>query len=38
MHSTSDNIKIIISDEADKAIKELFDSIKSRYQNIDGSL
>ena len=36
-HSTSDNIEIIISDEVDKVIKELFDSINTRYQNIDES-
>ena len=28
MHSKSDNIEIMISDEADKVIKELFDSLK----------
>ena len=33
MHSKSDNIEIIISDEADTVIKELFDSPKNRYQN-----
>ena len=33
MHSKSDNIEIMISDEADEAIKELFDSLKNRYQN-----
>ena len=33
MHSKSDNIKIIIHDEADEVIKELFDSLKNRYQN-----
>ena len=27
------NIEIIINDEADEAIKELFDSLKNRYQN-----
>ena len=29
----SDNIEIMISDEADEIIKELFDSLKNRYQN-----
>ena len=33
MHSKSDNTKIMISDEADEVIKELFDSLKNRYQN-----
>ena len=33
MHSKSDNIQIMINDEADGIIKELFDSFKSRYQN-----
>ena len=33
MHSKSDNIEIIICDEADKVIKELLDSLKNRYQN-----
>ena len=33
MHSKSDNTKIIINDEADEVIKELFDSLKNRYQN-----
>ena len=32
MHSKSDNIEIMINDEADKVIKELFDSLKNRYQ------
>ena len=31
MHSKSDNIKIMINDEANKVIKELFDSFKNRY-------
>ena len=34
MHSKSDNIEIIINDEADEVIKELFDLLKNRYQNI----
>ena len=33
MHSKSGSIEIMISDEADKVIKELFDSLKNRYQN-----
>ena len=33
MHSKRDNIEIMISDEEDEAIKELFDSLKNRYQN-----
>ena len=32
-HSKSDNIEIMINDEADEVIKELFDSLKKRYQN-----
>ena len=33
MHLKSDNMEIIINDDADKVIKELFDSLKNRYQN-----
>ena len=33
MHSKSDSIEIMINDEANKVIKELFDSLKNRYQN-----
>ena len=33
MHSKSDNMEIMINNEADKVIKELFDSLKNRYQN-----
>ena len=33
MHSKSDIIKIMISNEADEVIKKLFDSLKNRYQN-----
>ena len=33
MHSKSDNIEIMINGEADEIIKELFDSLKNRYQN-----
>ena len=33
MHPKSDNIENMINDEADEVIKELFDSLKNRYQN-----
>ena len=33
MYSKSENIKININDEADEVKKELFDSLKNRYQN-----
>ena len=33
MHSKSDNIEIMISDEADEFIEELFNSLKNRHQN-----
>ena len=33
MHSKSDNVEIMINDEANEVIKELFDSPKSRYQS-----
>ena len=33
MYSESDNIEIIINDKADEVIKQLFDSLKNRYQN-----
>ena len=33
MHSKSVNIEIMISDEAVEVIKEIFDSLKNRYQN-----
>ena len=33
IHSKSDNIVIMINDEADEVIKELFDSLKNKYQN-----
>ena len=33
MDSKSDNIVIMINDEADEVVKELFDSPKNRYQN-----
>ena len=33
MHSKSDNTEIMINDEADEVIKELFHSLKNRHQN-----
>ena len=33
MHLKSDNIKIMIDDEVDEVIRELFDSLKNMYQN-----
>ena len=33
MHSRSDNIEIMVNDEADEVIKKFFDSLKIRYQN-----
>ena len=33
MHSKSDNIEIIINDEADEVTKETFGSLKNRYQS-----
>ena len=33
MHSKFDIIEIVINDEPDKVIKELFDSLKNSYQN-----
>ena len=33
IHSKSDNVEIMISDEAHQVIKKLFDSLKIRYQN-----
>ena len=33
MYSKSDNIKIMISDEADEVTKKNFDSLKNRYQS-----
>ena len=33
MHWKSDNTETMISDEGDKVIKELFDSLKNKYQN-----
>ena len=33
MHSESDTKEIMINDEVDEVIKELFKSLKNRYQN-----
>ena len=33
MHSKSDNIEIIMNDEADEVIEKLFESLKNKYQN-----
>ena len=33
MHSKSDNVAIMINDEADEIIKELFNWLKNKYQN-----
>ena len=33
MHSKSNNIEIMISDETDEIIDKLFNSLKKRYQN-----
>ena len=33
MHSKSDIIEIMINDEADEVVKELFNSVKNRYHN-----
>ena len=33
MHSKSDNIEIMISDETDEIIEKLFNSLKNRYQD-----
>ena len=33
MHSKSDNIEILVDDEGDEVIKDLFPSLKKRYQN-----
>ena len=33
MHSQSGNIEVMVNDEADEVIKELFDSLKNRNQN-----
>ena len=31
MHSKSDNIKLMMNDEADEVIEKLFNSLKKRY-------
>ena len=33
MHLKSDNIEIMINDKPDEVIRDLFDSLKNRYQN-----
>ena len=33
MHSKSDNIEIMMNNEADEVIEELFKSLKKSYQN-----
>ena len=33
MHSKRDNMNIMINDKADEVIAELFESIRTRYQN-----
>ena len=33
MHWESDSVEIMINDEADEVRKDLFDSLKNRYQN-----
>ena len=33
MHSKSYNIEIMINDEANEGIEELFNSLQNRYQN-----
>ena len=33
MHSKSDDIEIIINDEADEIIEKIFDSLLNRYRN-----
>ena len=33
MLSKSDNVEIMINNEADEVIKKLFDLLKNRYQN-----
>ena len=38
MHSKSDNIEIMINDEADEVIEKLFESLKNRYQVVSLSL
>ena len=38
IHSKSHNIETMMNDEADEIIKQLFDSLKNRYQNNLGSM
>ena len=38
MHRKSDNIEIMINDEPDEVIKELFDSLKKIYENNSESM
>ena len=38
MYSKRDNIEIMINDEVDQVKKELFDSLRNRYQNNLGSM
>ena len=33
MHSKSDNVEIMINDEADEVMEKRFDSLNNRYQN-----
>ena len=33
MHSKNDNMEIMMNDEANEVIKDLFDTLKNRYQN-----
>ena len=33
MHSKSDNVEIMINDEAEEVMKELFYLLKNKYQN-----
>ena len=33
MHSKNGDIEIMMNDEADEAVDELFESLKKRYQN-----
>ena len=33
MHSKSDNIEIMINDEADEVVEKHFKSLRNRYQN-----
>ena len=34
MNWKNDNIEIMINDEADEVLKQIFDSLNNRYQNI----